>query len=71
MNGVQAVFLKFTGGLHGVLQTLAPRAIACWAIKPSPSSMTPPGAIRVRNNESPAPVLVEKSKSASEAENAL
>src|SRR5882757_716068 len=45
-------------GLHGALQTFAPRSRAiCMIVF---STVLPPGAMRVRSNERPIPVFVEK-----------
>ena len=45
-------------GLHGALQTRAPRSRAnCMMVF---STVVPPGAMRVRRRDKPRPVLVEK-----------
>src|ERR1019366_6169980 len=51
------LLLNVAAGLHGALQTFAPRACAsCMMLF---STVVPPGAMRVRNSESPMPVKVK------------
>src|SRR5215472_18699579 len=52
------VVLKDVSGVHGTLQTRAPKSRAICMIEFS--TVLPPGAMRVRSKESPMPVFVEK-----------
>src|SRR5450755_658270 len=60
-----SLLLSAAAGVHGVAQTVAPRATASFAM--FVSLVVPSGAMRIRCNDKPAPVVVDQSRSASAA----